>query len=232
MIEDKFTTDAVMKSRYPSDFFEKSDEINVSANSDKATDLDIVKNKYMTNISKEMSKLYEEKRKIENSNVNDDIKKDQLKEVQKEINKLAKAGIEESDKVKVDGNTAKAGDELYYKYHGEWTKLDEDEKEKTKNISLKSYADFKNKMYNETQRQKDSGELEEDKQLKNTTKSKILLESNYSDKDKLELYKNYVSSTDKKVSVAVEKLGMPIDVYLNYKSNKLVELKRIKFITM
>lgn len=220
MIEDKFTTDAVMKSRYPSDFFEKSDEINVSANSDKATDLDIVKNKYMTNISKEMSKLYEEKRKIENSNVNDDIKKDQLKEVQKEINKLAKAGIEESDKVKVDGNTAKAGDELYYKYHGEWTKLDEDEKEKTKNISLKSYADFKNKMYNETQRQKDSGELEEDKQLKNTTKSKILLESNYSDKDKLELYKNYVSSTDKKVSVAVEKLGMPIDVYLNYKSNK------------
>lgn len=220
MIEDKFTTDAVMKSRYPSDFFEKSDEINVSANSDKATDLDIVKNKYMTNISKEMSKLYEEKRKIENSNVNDDIKKDQLKEVQKEINKLAKAGIEESDKVKVDGNTAKAGDELYYKYHGEWTKLDEDEKEKTKNISLKSYADFKNKMYNETQRQKDSGELEEDKQLKNTTKSKILLESSYSDKDKLELYKNYISSTDKKVSVAVEKLGMPIDVYLDYKSNK------------
>lgn len=220
MIEDKFTTDAVMKSRYPGDFFEKSDEINVNANSDKATDLDKVKNKYMTNISKEMSKLYEEKRKIENSNVSDDIKKKQLKEVQKEINKLAKVGIEESDKVKVDGNTAKAGAELYYKYHGEWTKLDEDEKEKTKNISLKSYADFKNKIYNETQRQKDSGELEEDKQLKNTTKSKILLDSSYSDKDKLELYKNYISSTDKKVSVAVEKLGMPIDVYLDYKSNK------------
>ena len=220
MMEDKFTTDSVMKSRYPGDFFEKSDEIKVNANSDKATDLDKVKNKYMTNISKEMSKLYEEKRKIENSNVSDDIKKDQLKEVQKEINKIAKVGIEESDKVKVDGNTAKAGDELYYKYHGEWTKLDEDEKEKTKNISLKSYADFKNKIYNETQRQKDSGELEENKQLKNTTKSKILLDSSYSDKDKLELYKNYISSTDKKVSVTVEKLGMPIDVYLDYKSNK------------
>ena len=34
------------------------------------------------------------------------------------------------------------------------------------------------------------------------------------------MYKNYISSTDKKVSVAVEKLGMPIDVYLDYKSNK------------
>lgn len=220
MMEDKFTTDAVMKSRYPGEFFEKSDEINVSANSDKATDLDKVKNKYMTNISKEMSKLYEEKRKVENSSANDEIKKNQLKEIQKEINKLAKTGMEKVDKVEINGITAKAGDELYYKYHGEWTKLDEEEKEKTKDISLKSYADFKNKIYNETQRQKDSGELEEDKQLKNTTKSKILLDSNYSDKDKLELYKNYVSSTDKKVSVAVEKLGMPIDVYLNYKSNK------------
>ena len=220
MMEDKFTTDAVMKSRYPGEFFEKSDEINVSANSDKATDLDKVKNKYMTNISKEMSKLYEEKRKVENSSANDEIKKNQLKEIQKEINKLAKTGMEKVDKVEINGITAKAGDELYYKYHSEWTKLDEEEKEKTKDISLKSYADFKNKIYNETQRQKDSGELEEDKQLKNTTKSKILLDSNYSDKDKLELYKNYVSSTDKKVSVAVEKLGMPIDVYLNYKSNK------------
>ena len=34
------------------------------------------------------------------------------------------------------------------------------------------------------------------------------------------MYKNYISSTDKKVSVAVEKLGMPINTYLDYKSNK------------
>lgn len=220
MMEDKFTTDAVMKSRYPGDFFEKSDEINVNANSDKAADLDKVKNKYMTNISKEMSKLYEEKRKIENSDLKDEIKKEQLKVVQKEINDLAKKGVEEVELAKVKGLTAEAGKEKYYKYHGEWTKLDDDEKEKTQNISLESYADFKNKIYDETQRQKDSGELEEDKQLKNITKSKILLDSKYSDKDKLELYKNYISSTDKKVSVAVEKLGMPINTYLDYKSNK------------
>jgi hypothetical protein len=220
IIEDKFTTDSVMKSKYPGEFFEKNEKLNILANSDKASDLDKIKNKYMENISGEMNKLYQQKRKIENSDLEDETKKEQLKVVQKEINDLAKKGVEEVEFAKVKGLTAEAGEEKYYKYHGEWTKLDDDEKEKTQNMSLESYADFKNKIYDETQRQKDSGELEEDKQLKNTTKSKILLDSKYSDKDKLELYKNYISSTDKKVSVAVEKLGMPINVYLDYKSNK------------
>lgn len=220
IIEDKFTTDSVMKSKYPGELFEKNEKLNILANSDKASDLDKIKNKYMENISGEMNKLYQQKRKIENSDLEDETKKEQLKVVQKEINDLAKKGVEEVEFAKVKGLTAEAGEEKYYKYHGEWTKLDDDEKEKTQNMSLESYADFKNKIYDETQRQKDSGELEEDKQLKNTTKSKILLDSKYSDKDKLELYKNYISSTDKKVSVAVEKLGMPINVYLDYKSNK------------
>lgn len=220
IIEDKFTTDSVMKSKYPGEFFEKNEKLNILANSDKASDLDKIKNKYMENISGEMNKLYQQKRKIENSDLEDETKKEQLKVVQKEINDLAKKGVEEVEFAKVKGLTAEAGEEKYYKYHGEWTKLDDDEKEKTQNMSLESYADFKNKIYDETQRQKDSGELEEDKQLKNTTKSKILLDSKYSDKDKLELYKNYISSTDEKVSVAVEKLGMPINVYLDYKSNK------------
>lgn len=220
IIEDKFTTDSVMKSKYPGEFFEKNEKLNILANSDKASDLDKIKNKYMEDISGEMNKLYQQKRKIENSDLEDETKKEQLKVVQKEINDLAKKGVEEVEFAKVKGLTAEAGEEKYYKYHGEWTKLDDDEKEKTQNMSLESYADFKNKIYDETQRQKDSGELEEDKQLKNTTKSKILLDSKYSDKDKLELYKNYISSTDEKVSVAVEKLGMPINVYLDYKSNK------------
>ena len=220
IIEDKFTTDSVMKSKYPGEFFEKNEKLNILANSDKASDLDKIKNKYMEDISGEMNKLYQQKRKIENSDLKDETKKEQLKAVQKEINNLAKKGVEEVEFAKVKDLTAEAGEEKYYKYHGEWTKLDDDEKEKTQNISLESYADFKNKIYYETQRQKDSGELEEDKQLKNTTKSKILLDSKYSDKDKLELYKNYISSTDKKVSVAVEKLGMHINVYLDYKSNK------------
>lgn len=219
MMEDKFTTDSVMKSKYPSDFFEKSNEINVKANSDKATDLDKVKGKYLTQISEEMNKLYKEKRKIQNSDVEDNIKKDKLKTVQKEINKLARKGMEEVDKTEIKGITAKVDDELYYKYHGEWTKLDEKEKKKTKNISLESYADFKNKIYEETKRQKDSGELEKDKELKNTTKSKILLNSDYSNKDKLELYRNYISSTDKKI-IVVDKLGLPINQYLKYKSQE------------
>lgn len=219
IMEDKFTTDSVMKSRYPGEFFEKSDELNIKANSDKATDLDKVKNKYVSTISDKMSKLYKEKRKIENSSFSDKEKKEKLRAVQKEINELAQDGIEEVDKAEVKGITAKVGNELYYKYHDEWTKLSDEEKEKNKNISLESYADYKNKLYSQTKKLKDSGELEEKEQLKNAQKSEILKKSRYSEKEKIEIYKNYISTTDKKIAL-VEKLGFPINQYLAYKTNE------------
>ena len=64
IIEDKFTTDSVMKSKYPGEFFEKNEKLNILANSDKASDLDKIKNKYMEDISGEMNKLYQQKRKL------------------------------------------------------------------------------------------------------------------------------------------------------------------------
>lgn len=70
--------------------FWENEELNILANSDKASDLDKIKNKYMESTSGEMNKLYQQKRKIENSDLKDEIKKEQLKVVQKEINDLAK----------------------------------------------------------------------------------------------------------------------------------------------
>ena len=98
-----------MKSKYPGEFFEKNEKLNILANSDKASDLDKIKNKYMENISGEMNKLYQQKRKIENSDLEDETKKEQLKVVQKEINDLAKKGVEEVEFAKVKGLTAEAG---------------------------------------------------------------------------------------------------------------------------
>lgn len=220
ILEDKFTTDAILKNKNVSKYYDEVDELGKNKNSESATDEDILKYKYMTEVSKDLSDLYSEKRDIENSNLADKEKKVKVREVQKEINNIVEERLNNVETIDNTSTTAKIGDSQYYKYHGEWTKLSDDEKEKNKNISLKSYADYKNKIYNETERQRKSGELKENQQLKNTSKSNILLKSNYSDKEKLELYKNYVSSTDKKVEVAVEKLNMPINVYLNYKTNE------------
>lgn len=220
ILEDKFTTDAVLKNKNVSKYYDEVDKLEKNKNSESATDKDILKYKYMTEVSKDLSDLYSEKRDIENSNLSDKEKKVKVREVQREINNIVEERLNNVETIDNTSTTAKIGDSQYYKYHGEWTKLSDDEKEKNKNISLKSYADFKNKIYNETEKQRKSGELKENQQLKNTSKSNILLKSNYSDKEKLELYKNYVSSTDKKVEVAVEKLNMPINVYLNYKTNE------------
>lgn len=220
ILEDKFTTDAVLKNKNVSKYYEEVDNLEKNKNSENATDNDILKYKYMTEVSKDLSDLYSEKRNIENSNLSDKEKKVKVRKVQKEINNIVEERLDNVETINSNSKVAKIGDSQYYKYHGEWTKLSDDEKEKNKKISLKSYADFKNKVYNETEKQRKSGNLKENQQLKNTSKSEILLKSNYSDKEKLALYKNYVSSTDKKVEVAVEKLNMPIDVYLNYKTNQ------------
>lgn len=220
ILEDKFTTDAVLKNKNVSKYYEEVDNLEKNKNSENATDNDILKYKYMTEVSKDLSDLYSEKRNIENSNLSDKEKKVKVRKVQEEINNIVEERLDNVETINSNSKVAKIGDSQYYKYHGEWTKLSDDEKEKNKKISLKSYADFKNKVYNETEKQRKSGDLKENQQLKNTSKSEILLKSNYSDKEKLALYKNYVSSTDKKVEVAVEKLNMPIDVYLNYKTNQ------------
>ena len=220
ILEDKFTTDAVLKNKNVSKYYEEVDNLEKNKNSENATDNDILKYKYLTEVSKDLSDLYSEKRNIENSNLSDKEKKIKVRKVQKEINNIVEERLDNVETINSNSKVAKIGDSQYYKYHGEWTKLSDDEKEKNKKISLKSYADFKNKVYNETEKKRKSGDLKENQQLKNTSKSEILLKSNYSNKEKLALYKNYVSSTDKKVEVAVEKLNMPIDVYLNYKTNQ------------
>lgn len=220
MMEDKFTTDSVMKSKYPGDFFEKSDEINVKANSDKATDLDKVKSKYLTQTSEEMNKLYKEKRKIQNSDVEDSIKKDKLKEVQKEINKLARKGMEEVEKVEIKGITAKVGNESYYKYHGEWTTLSDEEKEKGLDKVIKSYADYKNKVYETTKQKQDIGELKEDEQLKEKDKLKILEDSKHSDADKQKIYKETIGNDDDLYKQVLQTSNININEYLKYKQQE------------
>lgn len=220
IMEDKFTTDSVMKSKYPGDFFEKSDELNVKANSDKATDLDKVKSKYLTQTSEEMNKLYKEKRKIQNSDVEDSIKKDKLKEVQKEINKLARKGMEEVEKVEIKGITAKVGNESYYKYHGEWTTLSDEEKEKGLDKVIKSYADYKNKVYETTKQKQDIGELKEDEQLKEKDKLKILEDSKHSDADKQKIYKETIGNDDDLYKQVLQTSNININEYLKYKQQE------------
>ncbi len=232
VIEDKFMTDSTMKSKYPGEFFEKIDELKINNNSEKATDTDILKYKYMSGVQSEVSKLYKQKRDIQNSKATDTEKKKQLKEVQTKINSMTKDALENVNKVNVSKNTATVGDKQYYKSINlkdgtkEWQKISEEEIEKNKNISLKTYANYKEKVAKETIAQRKTGEIKQEGSLKDKDKIQILLDSNYSDKEKTGIYENYIKSENDSQYSAVKASGINITEYLKYKQQEFESDKK------
>ena len=220
VLEDKFTVNSVMKSKYPGEFFNKLEELKVNSNSSNASDEDIVKYKYINGISSDINKLYSQKRDIQNSNFSDDEKKKRLHEVQLKINELSKNCLSKVDEISTGKIYAQIDNSQYYKdIKGNWNELSDEEKEKNKtyNISLESYSDYKYKTGELKQEKLDNGELEEKEQLKDKDKIQILVDSNYSENEKENIYKNYINSKDKK-TILVDKLGLPINQYLKYRS--------------
>ena len=229
VFKDKFTTDSVMKNKYPGEFYSKLDELTVKGNSDKATDEDLLKSKYASDISKDMGDLYKEKREIQNSDLPDIEKKEKIKDIQKEINKIAKDGLANVENLKINRNTAKIGNNQYYKATNtkdgtqDWKKLSEEEIRKNKNISLTTYADYKEKVAKETIKQRKNGTISEDGSIKDKDKITILLNSACSREEKTALYEQYILSTEDKKYPIVKTTNIDITQYLQYKlaeSNK------------
>lgn len=232
-IEDKFTTDSTMKSKYPGEFFSKVDELEINSNSSKATDEDILKYKYISSVSSDIGKLYAEKRDIQNSDATDEKKKSQLKEVQKQINKLAKNSLENIDKVTKGDKYAQIDKNQYYKdVEGEWQKVTDKDKEKNKKseLSLKTYSSYKYQMSKVKQQKVNKGEMTKDQSLKNDDKIQILLDSNYSDKEKSAIYENYIKTQTKKGEYdsfdVIKASSIDIDEYLKFEQQDFTSDKK------
>ena len=220
ILEDKFTTDSVMKNKNVSEYYSKTEELEKTKNSLNATDEDKIKYKYFTNESTEISDLYKQKREIQNSNISDKDKKEKVRNIQKKINDIVENKLSNFEKLDKNDRYATIDNSQYYKdIKGDWNELSDEEKEKNKNsnISLKSYSDFKYQTGKLKQEKVDKGELKDNEQLKDKDKIQILVDSNYSKDEKESIYKNYINSKDKK-TILVDKLGLPINQYLKYKT--------------
>ena len=112
-LKDMFTTDSVMNNQNVGDFYDTSDELRVNANSSKATDEDVLKSKYMSSVNAEMGKLYGQKREIQNSDLPDDVKYARVREIQRQIDEMAKNGLETYGGVNIDDGYATVGDRHY-----------------------------------------------------------------------------------------------------------------------
>ena len=131
-IVDEFVSDPVFKNQYVSDFYDIKDKLSANAKSAKATDDDILMNKYMSSVSDEMSDLYAEKRRIQNSDMSNSKKYKQIREIQKEIDALAEEALNSYEDITYEGNHAKIGDTYFEWYEPEkgdayWRKLSDEQ---------------------------------------------------------------------------------------------------------
>ena len=199
-------------------------ELKVANNADKATDNDKVKYKYLSGVQGNISKLYKEKREIQNSNKSDKEKKEQLKNIQSKINKMAKEGMEKAEKIDTKNkNYIKVDNNQYYKdIEGNWKKVEDKDKEKNKegNISLGTYTSYKNAIEKVKARKVKNGEMKESESLDQKEKIQILLNSKCSNSTKSALYEQYIKSKPKDGDVdiykALKENGVDINQYLKY----------------
>jgi hypothetical protein len=127
-LKSKFTADSVMNNQNVSDFYDTKDELATEAKKSAATDTDIIQSKYMNSINAQLSKLYAEKREIQNSDLSDDVKYDMVRRVQNQIVDLTREALEAHEDVTFSDGHAMVGG-LYFKKNedGEWQKLSDDQ---------------------------------------------------------------------------------------------------------
>ena len=157
------------------------------------------------------------------SDISNEEKTEQVREIQEQINELAEEGLSNYNNVTYNKNYSKIGNQEYYKNgKGEWVKLNDEEIEKNKDISIKTYSDYKQKIYNKTQEKRKSGELEENQNLKTRDKIQVLLGSDYTDKETVAIYENYIKSENDNEYEILSKFNIDSNIkeYLKYKQQK------------
>ena len=121
----EMSTDSVLNNRYPGEFYDLRDELEVNANARGATEEDRLKSLYLDEVGWEMSDLYAEKREIQNSDLSDSEKYEAIREVQSEINALAENALRGHNYVLHEGLYAEVGDKRfdYNEENGKWYEI-------------------------------------------------------------------------------------------------------------
>lgn len=215
-LTNKFTVDSTMKNQSVSDLYDLSEELTVKANSSKATDEDILKNKYVNSVKSEMNELYKEKREIQNSDLSDSEKYNQVREIQDQINTMAKEATTNYENVTKKNNYATVGNKEYYLKNDTWTKVNNDELTDLNNLGMNitdkgTYFNLKS----EISEIKDS--TTENKKAAIAT---TIRDTDFTDEQKAYVYgKNY--SSDETLDMVLN-TGMSFNEYLNYASQEFV----------
>lgn len=234
-LTNKFTVDSTMKNQSVTDLYDLSEELTTKANSSKATDEDILRNKYVYSVKSEMNELYKQKREIQNSDISDSQKYNQVREIQDQINTMAKTALNDYDDMITESNYADVGGIEYYKNNeGQWKKINYEKEAKDLNEMNMSVSEkntyFKtkneiNKIVGIVEDSKDDITIEDEdseeykeaiKYLSSEKKEDIVnkvINSGLADNQKAYLYKKYYN-TD--TIDTIVNASISVDDYLIY----------------
>ena len=215
LLENKFTTNAILKNKNVEAFYEMLENAQVQNNSQYATESDSLTYKYLYGVSKEVGKLYGEKRDIQESDLSDKDKKRQTLEIQKEINEKVESALKTVYSLELDDTTAKFDDKEYYKdSSGSWNEIKDEDK--IEGISTSTLADFKSKLSIANKSKNDT----EGKDLTNKEKIQMLNNGTYTNAEKDKLYSEVINKNDDTYEGYKYLRGdlSGVEDYLNYKA--------------
>ena len=225
-VKDQFIVNSTTDNKYVSEFYDTNDKLTVKANSYKATDDDLLKKKYMSSMSSELSKLYAEKREVQNDETmsrSERFKKSQ--NIKNEINRISKEALDSYNNLEKYDNYATVGESEYYKNNkGSWSKINEKESDYLNSLGLTSREkdsyfntsnqiyqiknDYKDRIANATDEEKTNLNVQKKTNIINSIKN-----SGLTNEAKAYLYDKSYGDTD--VLNALTDLNVNMNAYLD-----------------
>lgn len=178
---DQFVVDSTTDNKYVSNIYNLADELKVIQNGTNATDEDKLRYKYIASKTSEMSKLYKERRELqEDSTMDKKLKYQKLQAIKNEINSIAKDGLDNYKNITTMSNYSKVEDKEYYLNNkGEWTSINDEELDELNALGM---TDLEKNTYFETKDKTISIVNEYKEELANTTDSTVKTNLNLSKK--------------------------------------------------
>jgi len=215
-----YTADSTMKNQNITDIFALTDEgsdLYVASHKTGAKDEDILKYKYLSSVTASMNELYAEKRVIQNeTGLSNSEKISALRDIQRQIDDMAKNGLENYEDVRKTSNYASIGDKEYYLKDDTWTKVKDEELSELNSLGMdiedkSTYFDLKIEI---------SSIKESTTENKKAAIATAIKDTSFTDEQKAYVYgKSY--SNDETLDMVLN-TGMPFNEYLNYASQEFV----------
>ena len=116
-IKSKFTANSTDDNKYAGDIYTLVDKMKTKPSAVKETDEYQLQMKYLNNATSQMGELYAERREVQaDKTLSKSEKYAKVQAIQKQINSIAKEGIDNYKGISQTGSYASVGDQEYYKY--------------------------------------------------------------------------------------------------------------------